>query len=69
MGLYWEQVVRCVGQIICMDIHNLYLGYIYIIYISLYIFIYKLIQLTSFYSNLKYLAGKYSQTQEMKLEF
>lgn len=63
MGLYWEQVVRCVEQIICMDIHNLYLGYIY------YIYIYKLIQLTSFYSNLKYLAGKYSQTQEMKLEF
>lgn len=54
MSLYWEQKVRCVGRIIFMDIHNLY--------------IYKLIQLTSFYSNLKYLAGKYSQTQEMKLE-
>lgn len=24
MGLYCEQKVRCVGQIIFMDVHNLY---------------------------------------------
>lgn len=25
VDLYWEQKVRCIGQIIFMDVHNLYI--------------------------------------------